>query len=154
MTNEDLREIDASSISIAKFIHIISKNQILYLNHRLEDTNINVSQLHFLFEIANNKNINQEKIASRCNFDKGAVARSIKKLEEKGLVKRQIDTENRRQNIVSLTSEGEKALSESVELLEAWENEVYDIDIIDREVFKNILKEMAINSIEINQKGE
>lgn len=154
MTYDELKDIEASTLPTAKLIHIISKNQIIYLKRELEDFDINVSQFHFLIEIGNHKNINQEKIASISNFDKGAVARSIRDLEDKGLVKRQIDNENRRQNIVSLTSKGEETLNRSIGLLNDWEDEVFNVNIIDKNLFKKVLKKMAINAIEINEKGE
>ena len=154
MICEELKDIEASTLPTAKLIHIISKNQMIYLKRELEDFDINVSQFHFLIEIGSHKYINQEKIASISNFDKGAVARSIKDLESKGLVKREIDNKNRRQNLVSLTSKGEEILNKSIVLLNEWEDEIFNINIIDKDLFKKVLKKMAINAIEINEKGE
>ena len=108
MSVEEFKKIDAAEIPIVKLFAIIAKNQTVYLNRHLEEFNINSSQLHFLFEISHQKEINQENIASRCSINKGAVARSIKKLEDNGLVKRRIDDNTRRQNIISLTPKGEE----------------------------------------------
>jgi len=154
MSLEELKVIDASALPIGKLISMIARGHTIYLNHHLDEMGINASQLHFLFEISHQKNINQEKIASRCNINKGAVARSIKKLEEKELVKREIDDENRRQNKISLTPKGEKALKESINLLRLWEEEVFDDTIIEKELLQKALKEIAIKTIELNQKGE
>lgn len=154
MRCEELMDIESSNLPTAKLIHIISKNQIIYLKRELDGFDINVTQFHFLIEIDNHNNINQEKIASISNIDKGAVARSIKDLEDKGFVKREIDNENRRQNIVSLTSKGEEILNKSIGLLNDWEDEVFNVNIIDKNLFKKVLKKMAINAIEINEKGE
>lgn len=126
MTLEEFKIIDASSLPVGKLITMASRGHNIYINHKLEDLNINGTQLHLLFEISHQNNINQEKIASRCNINKGAVARSIKKLEDKGLVIRQIDENNRRQNIVSLTSKGKETLTESIKILNKWEMEVFD----------------------------
>ena len=153
MSLEEFKNVEASKLPIGKLINIISKSQTLYLNHNLADFNINSTQLHLLFEISNQCNINQDRIASRCNINKGAVARSIKKLEEKRLIKREIDSENRRQNKVSLTPEGEKILNESIEIINEWENEVFcDNDYIKKEDLQIILKNIAIKSIELNDK--
>ena len=70
MICEELKDIEASTLPTAKLIHIISKNQMIYLKRELEDFDINVSQFHFLIEIGSHKYINQEKIASISNFDK------------------------------------------------------------------------------------
>ena len=153
MSLEEFKNVEASKLPIGKLINIISKSQTLYLNHKLADFGINSTQLHLLFEISNQCNINQDRIASRCNINKGAVARSIKKLEEKQLIKREIDSENRRQNKVSLTPKGEKILNESIEILNEWENKVFcDNDYIKKEDLQIVLKDIAIKIIEITDK--
>jgi DNA-binding MarR family transcriptional regulator len=154
MSLEEFKIIDASALPVGKLITMIARGHTIYLNHHLEDMGINASQLHLLFEISHQKNINQEKIASRCNINKGAVARSIKKLEEKELVMREIDDENRRQNKVSITPKGNEILKENVKLLKNWEEVVFDESIIEKELLQKALKDIAIKTIELNQKGE
>lgn len=154
MSLKEFKTIDATKLPLGKLISIIAKNQTLYLNHHLEELDINASQLHFLFEISHQKEINQEKLSSRCNVDKGAVARSIKKLEDKGLVKRQIDDNNRRQNIISLTSKGKKTLEKAIKKLNDWEDYIFNDNLIEKETLQKVLKEIAIKSIEVNKKDE
>ena len=154
MSLEEFKIIDPSNLPIDKLIAIIEKNQVLYLNRKLERFNINSSQLHFLFEISHQKEINQDKIASRCTIDKGTVARSVKKLEDNDLVKREVDEKNRRQKKVSLTNKGEETLNQAIKLLNELEETVYDNSYIETEDFKKALKEIAIKAIELNDKGE
>ena len=45
---------------------------------------------------------NQESIAAEIDIDRGAIAKTIAKLEEKGLVKRQVNQKNKREKIVEL----------------------------------------------------
>ena len=151
MSLEEFKKLDAASLPIGKLIIMIARGQTTYLNHKLNDLGINSTQLHLLFEISNQNDLNQERISTRCNIDKGAVARSIRKLEEKGLVLRKIDDENRRQNKVSLTDEGQKTLDKSIELLDKFEDEVFNGDIIEKELLQKALKEIAIRTIELNQ---
>ncbi len=151
MSLEEFRKIDASTLPIGRLIGIISRGQTVYLNHKLHYLGINATQLHLLFEISHQKNINQEMIASRCSIDKGAVARSIKKLEDNGFVTREIDENNRRQNRISLTEKGKKTLKQSKEILNRWEDEVFTNNIIDKELLQKALKEIAIMTIELNE---
>ena len=154
MSLEEFRTIDAKSLPIGKLIMMISRGHTTYVNRHIEDLNINATQLHLLFEISHQSDINQEKIAERCNINKGAVARSIKKLEEKGLVKREIDEKNRRQNKVSLTQTGEETLEKSIKILNGWEDEVIlDESYMEKELLQKVLKEIAIKTMELN-KGE
>ena len=154
MSLDEFKKIDATSLPIGKLITMIARGNTIYLNHHLHDLGINASQLHLLFEISHQKEINQEKIASRCNMDKGAVARSIKKLEEKSLIKREIDNTNRRQNKISLTPKGENILNKCIDLLDNWEMEVLHNINIEKELLQIALKEIVIKTIELNQKGE
>ena len=155
MTLEEFKEIDCSSIPISNLIAMIARGQSIYLNHRLGDLGINETQLHLLFEISHNENLNQERIATRCNINKGAVARSIKKLEDNGFVVRTIDENNRRQNKVSLTLKGRKTLSESIKILKNWENEIIkEKGYVDRELLQFVLKEIAVKTMELNEKED
>lgn len=154
MSLEEFKIIDAKTLPISKLITMIARGNTIYLNHHLEDFEINATQLHLLFEISHQCDINQEKIAERCNINKGSVARSIRKLEEKELITRQIDDANRRQNKISLTAKGEDVLKESIELLNQWESKVFNDNIIEKEALQNALKEILINTIELNMEDK
>ena len=60
---------------------------------------------------------NQDAIASRLGIDKGAVAKTIAKLEEKGLVKRAINPKNKREKIVETTPQTEQIMKAMEETL-------------------------------------
>ena len=154
MAIEELKEIDPSETSIAKLITVIAKGLSIYLSHNLESLGINPTQV-LLFEISNQENLNQEEIANRCNINKGAVARSIKKLEDNGFVLRTIDENNRRQNKVSLTPKGRETLKKAFKVLQSWEDEVIkEKGYVDKEVLQLVLKEIAVKTMELNKKGE
>ena len=150
MSLEEFKIIDAKKLPVGKLVSIIAKNQTLYLNHHLDELDINASQLHFLFEIDHQNEINQDKIASRCNIDKGSVARSIKKLEDRGLVTREVDDNNRRQKKVHITPKGEETLRQAKEKLDVWEDYLFNDISIEKEELQIILKEIAIKAIEFN----
>ena len=152
MSFEEFKQIDSSSIPVGKLIVMIARGLQIYLNHHLEDLGINATQLHLLIEISNQCDINQEKISERCNINKGAVARSIKKLEDKGLVVREIDENNRRQNKVSLTELGKDTLDDSIKILNGWEDEVIlEKGYVEKELLQKVLKEISIKTMELNQ---
>jgi DNA-binding MarR family transcriptional regulator len=146
----DLEKIDAKDMPVGKLIGIVAKAQMQYYNDMLDELNINNSQLHILFEISNESNINQDRIASRCNTDKGSIARSIRKLEDNGFITRTIDENNRRQNMISLTDKGIKTLEKSKEIVENLENHVFD-DIEDKHKLQLMLKDVALKIMELNE---
>ncbi|WP_407414302.1 MarR family winged helix-turn-helix transcriptional regulator [Methanobrevibacter sp.] len=151
MTLEELTDIDVSTFPVGRLISMIAKSQQIYLNHNLKEFGINSSQLHLLFEISNQSNINQEKIAKRCNINKGAVARSIKKLEDNELIVREIDEANRRQNKISLTPKGKSILDDSIKILNKWESEVFKDYTKEHKLLLNeSLKDIFVNAMEFN----
>lgn len=155
MPFEEVKKIEASEIPVGKLLYMIGKGYVSYVNYHIQDLGINATQLHLLFEIAHDCNINQEKISERCNINKGAVARSIRKLEDMGLVVRQIDENNRRQNKISLTSEGIETLEKSIDVLHQWEDEVIlDEGYIEKELLKTVLKDIAVKTMELNSRRE
>lgn len=152
MPFEEIKQMDATQIPVGKLLYMIGKGYSVYVNRNLEEFGINTTQLHLLFEIAHESNINQEMIATRCNINKGAVARSIRKLEERGLVKREIDENNRRQNRLSLTKDGEDILIKACGVLRDWEDSVIlDDGYIKKELLQKVLKEIAVKTIELNE---
>ena len=152
MPFEEIKQMDATQIPVGKLLYMIGKGYMTYVNRNLEEFGINTTQLHLLFEIAHHTNINQEMIATRCNVNKGAVARSIRKLEDNGLVKREIGENNRRQNRLSLTKDGEDILLKASEVLRDWENSVIlDDGYIKKELLQKVLKEIAVKTIELNE---
>ncbi len=142
-----IEETDASEIPLGKLVLIISRSHFLYLNKHLKDFNLKGYQITMLFEIYKGKNLSQNEIGSNYNIDKGVISRTLKKLEEDGFISREIDKDNRRRNIVSLTQKGEEVIEEIIRIFEEWEDEIYqDIDI-EKDILHEVLKKVALKSI-------
>ena len=69
--------------------------------------------------------LRQEDIAAQTAVDKGAVARSVARLAERGLVERRVSDQCRRETQVSLTPAGEDRAKAIREILEGWNNICY-----------------------------
>ena len=71
-----------------------------------------IGTMHLVLHYVNlHPGANQEEIGCFYALDKTNVAREAKKLEDMGHIRREIDTENRRQYKLYITPEGEKMLS-------------------------------------------
>ena len=151
MSFEELNRTDAKEIPVGNLLYMIGRGYSMYLNHNIAEFGINTTQLHLLFEISNQSDINQENIAKRCSINKGAVARSIKKLEDNGLVVRQIDENNRRQNKLSLTESGQELINKTIKIFYDWEDSVIiDDGYVEKELLQKELKEIAIRTMKLN----
>ena len=62
MPFEEIKQMDATQIPVGKLLYMIGKGYSVYVNRNLEEFGINTTQLHLLFEIAHESNINQEMI--------------------------------------------------------------------------------------------
>ena len=80
-------------------------------------------------------------LANLYGQSKGTVAKSLKKLEEEGYIKREADPENRRKYILKTTQKGNELVPRVRKLLKEWEDEVGISDLDDET--KEKIKEIA-----------
>lgn len=148
---EKIKETEASEIPLGKLVLIISRSNFLYLKNHLKDLDLKGYQITMLFEIYKGKNISQHEIGSNYNIDKGVISRTLKKLEDDGFISREIDENNRRRNIVSLTKKGEEAVEEIINIFNQWESEIYEGIDIEKDVLHEVLKTIAIKAISMTK---
>lgn len=67
----------------------------------------------------------QEDIAAQTAVDKGAVARSVARLEERGLIERRVSDQCRREKRVFLTPAGEESVKAIWKIAEGWNDICY-----------------------------
>ncbi len=70
------------------------------------------------------ENANQETIARHLLIDKGAITRTIVKLEEKRLISRQENPHNKREKLLTLTQAGQAMLGPIRQVLATWDEAV------------------------------
>ena len=73
------------------------------------DTDIFRSEIHIIQLIGDYKKLHVSEIGRRLGVTKGAVSQIIKKLEKKGLVRKEIDPENHTRTLAELTEKGKTA---------------------------------------------
>ena len=78
---------------------------------------------------------------------KGNIAKILKKFEDGGYIKRQIDPHNRRKYMLNTTDKADKLIPEFRQISKDWEIEVGLTDEDDE--FKKRLKEIAINGMKL-----
>ena len=118
------------------------------------DTLLHPSEIHMVVNIAGSREPHVIGLAKELGITKGAVSQIIRKLERKGIIKRNIDINNRSKYLLTLTTKGLHAyhqhekLHQSVNLAYMHILKKYpDNDI------KNILqllKELNNEAVEIN----
>ncbi|EAC2628197.1 MarR family transcriptional regulator [Listeria monocytogenes] len=92
--------------SLAKAIAIIHRSESTFKNKKLLETGLNIGQLRYLWTLYKEDGISQESMAKRFMVDKASVTRHIKRLEELGMIRREIDAKDRRIQRIFVTETG------------------------------------------------
>ena len=145
MENESFQALTKNSPFIA-WIHNISLNQQKYLKSKFKDLNFGHDVRYIMF-IYDNPNCSQEDIANMFSQSKGNIAKVLKKLEDLGYVKREIDPNNRRKYMLNVTEKGQELVPKFREVSRQWEREVGITDSDDE--LKERIKEIAISAMNL-----
>lgn len=85
---------------INRTISVLYRSGQRFFSQRLRELELplEVGQLPFIMQVYRHPGITQDGIAMNAVMDKGTTARSIKQLEESGLIVREVDEKDRRVN--------------------------------------------------------
>mgnify|MGYP000994993087 CR=1 FL=1 len=138
-----------SNIPLQGLLSIVLRNHIIFINKETKHLNLTGGQLPCLIFLSYKQGITQDDIARKLQIDKGAIARSVKKLEDKEFIRRIPDPENRRKYLIFLTEKGEQTIPELKAIEKKWKKIVCH-GLTDKE-YSQLMKFMnllAKNSIE------
>jgi len=121
MNKEELEEIPISAI-----ISTIHRYHSMYINRKLKDYGITIGQFPILICLANDiKPKTQNEIATTFKLNDGTITRALQKLEEKELIKRKTDPDNKRRNLIVLSKKGKTLAQELNHIDEDWEKDIF-----------------------------
>ena len=95
--------------------YLIMANQMLVqkaLLEQLKDTGLTIGQPKILDYLKEHDGSNQKEIAKACFLEAGSLTTILNKMEEKGLIVRELGNEDRRQMYFHLSSTGKQRVSE------------------------------------------
>lgn len=91
-----------------------------YFSARLAPLGLTPPLQGYLLVIERGEEVNQDEIARRHSVDKANAARAVGRLEALGLVVRRQAPYDRRNRLVSLTSEGERVRARAEDAMKEW----------------------------------
>ena len=141
-------KISIDKIPLTMFISIIYRQQLLFLNKSLENEGIHAGQCPFILYLHYKGEAYQDEMSRYYKIDKGSVARSIRKLEELKLINKEIDENNRRKCILSLTDSGKEVAKKIKEIDRKWESIIFEKIDIEESKLREILSLITDVSIE------
>lgn len=123
------------------FISIIHREHAKYLNEKVKDENLSFGLYPLLIKIYQTDGIIQEQLAQIFHLNESTITRNLKKLEEKGFIKRIPDKRTKR---IEVTDKGAETARKVMDYDEMWDEKIREI-IGDEEYdnFKNTLKKIS-----------
>ena len=89
-------------------VGVLNKNFHIIAGCKMEELGLAEMEGAVLNSIHNNPSETQDFHAAYLGYDKGTVARNAAKLEEKGLISRERDKQNKRKYLLDVTERGKK----------------------------------------------
>ena len=79
-----------------------------YMNSYLKEMDLTLSQTRVLLVLALNNGVSIDYLAEKANIGKSSVTKSVKILEKKGFLTKEIDSEDNRRKVVKITKKGKE----------------------------------------------
>ncbi|WP_081468840.1 MarR family winged helix-turn-helix transcriptional regulator [Sphaerochaeta pleomorpha] len=127
-----------------KQLSAIAKYWCIYAHKNLQSLEIVGSEHSVIMYLSIQNNISQDTLSTQLVLDKGTIAKILVKLEQKGLVSRVVNEQNKREKIVSLTEKGEEEVKSVYAIVNLWETELLEgISETDQTIFLDVLTSMT-----------
>ena len=130
----------------------LSKTHDFCMNKHIKaGTDILPSQYYMLLFLYYEMGTNQSDIAKACLMDRSGVSRAFKDFEEKGLIIRETDEDNKRAYKITLTQKGIETSEFLIEKEKEWDDMICEELDISREDLLKLLTKISLKSLEFNR---
>ncbi|MBC1813686.1 MarR family winged helix-turn-helix transcriptional regulator [Listeria booriae] len=132
---------------IAKSMSIVNRCGNTFKLNRLKEHGLGVGQLRYITTLYHHGGLSQDTIVKRFMVDKANVARHIQRLEDLGMIRREVDQTDKRKHLIYLTEKGEEMQPIIEETMKAWSGILTDgFTEEEREQLVHLLVRMAENA--------
>jgi len=140
-------EKNMDDIPLGAFISMTYRSHFVRINRKMKELGLSAGQFFVLMVLADKQGITQDHLAGILLIDKGSIARAVNVLEEKGIVKRITDENNRRAVKLYLTETGNKLIPDVVKIDREWEEAAFSgLSEEERKQAKLLLYRISENS--------
>ncbi len=134
---------------IGSLISAISRAHLAYLFGEIGKLGITGGQYYFLNALIREDGIIQEELASNVHMNESTITRALKKLEDAGMVHREVDENNRRRKIITVTEKGRDAVDKIRKLDEEWDDKIRSLSPSEKTELKEILRTLTVESLQM-----
>ncbi len=140
---------EIQEMPLGSLISAISRAHLAYLFNEIEKLGITGSQYRFLGAIIREEGIIQEELANNIHLNESTITRTLKKLEDAGMVHREVDENNRRKKIITVTEKGRDAVDKIRKLDEEWDDKIRSLSPSEKTELKEILRTLTVESLQM-----
>jgi DNA-binding MarR family transcriptional regulator len=135
--------------NIVRYISLLERQRRHYLDEHLQNYKLRGTMFLIILFLDKNPGSSQDNLCEYLLIDKSGVARKCRRLEDLGYIKREQSPDDRRQNSLFLTENGQKLLPVIRELLSNWRDIVTkNMDENDQKELMRLLELMEKNALE------
>ena len=150
----EYEDIMKNSPYLICYLISLTKTHDFYINkHIKKETEILPSQYYMLMFLYNEMGTNQSDIAKACFMNRSGVSRTFSEFEKKGLIKREVNPNNKREYITTLTEKGLKTAKLLEEKEIEWDEMLCRQLDISREELLKVLSKLSMNSLNFNREN-
>lgn len=143
------------NIMIMADLSIIGRYSRTYFERRLSEINVGFTEQLILMHLYKCESINQESIAKHFMLDKGAIAKTLSKLEEKDFITRKDNPNNKREKLITITPKGQSIIGYMDEELQEWHNYLFKgLSTEDIKQFTTIVEKISANAVNAINRGK
>lgn len=132
---------------IMNAISIITRFSKVFFDRKLHSIHVSFSEQLIIMYLISNHPVNQENIVKHFMIDKGAIAKTLAHLEEKGLILRTDNPDNRREKLITLTDKAGDTVQFMGDTWKEWNDCLFDgVCKEDMETFQRVAIKISENA--------
>ncbi|MEG0292045.1 MAG: MarR family transcriptional regulator [Anaerovoracaceae bacterium] len=133
-------------------LSIIVRQMRVFAEREFKDIELGFPEQIVLMALSSVKCSNQETIASILEIDKGAITKTLVKLETKGFIKREENPGNKREKLIIKTLKADEFMNQMRNSLQIWNDKMSQgLTAEEIAIGEKVIKQMAINSKKLNK---
>jgi DNA-binding MarR family transcriptional regulator len=107
-------------------LSIIVRGSEIFMSRCLDDFGITATEVNILMYLFSHDNPRQEDISDYFMLDKGSIAKTLRKLEDKDLISRDVNPGDQREKTVMVTEKGLCVQDVCMNLVRIWHETMFD----------------------------
>ena len=136
-------------------LSVIVRHSRTYLERELQHYDIGYSEEVIMMYLLDHADVSQETISRHFILDKGSIAKTMTKMEDKHLVRRYENPANKREKLVSLTATGKSLTLPCRQALDKFHHQLFQgLTQEDRQKLSDIIRIMEQNAISLTERNQ